>query len=279
MPLSKEEILLQTRKKLFLDLHGEHESIFGGHGLDFKEVREYNSNDDIRHLNWKITARTGTPSINLYNETKQLSVLLVYLNSAGLCFGTPKRKQETATEALTALSYAAIHYQDTLRTLFYSHAQQHWHKPGIQKGLVDLNFETANDLDPLGHCIYLSDLSQLLLQKIKRRSLIFLIGDFLDFDTQSDLGRLASQHELYCVIIRDKAEERLSASGEQTIIDPLTEQTHTLTIDRHSALRYNTLMQAHDNILYQHLHLHHINYQKIYTHDNTVDKLRLLVRR
>jgi uncharacterized protein (DUF58 family) len=271
-------IILRTRKKLFHRLHGEHESIFGGSGMEFKEVREYSGGDDIRHLNWKITARTGTPMVNHYNETKQLPVVLVYLNSGDLHFGEHRSKREHAIEVLSALGYVTLSHHDTLTTLLYSSAQQQWLAPGRHKGMVDLLFSATCALDPLGQQIDFTDLGRQLMQKIKQKSLIFLIGDFWEFGENHDLGELAFAHEIYCIIIRDHAEEVLPPRGTYEVTDPRTQKVHTLTIDKQGASRYRALIQDHEAMLQTHFSTHHIPVTKIYTDEDAIEKLAHFVR-
>ena len=272
-------IMLRTRKKHLHILHGEHESIFGGRGLEFREVREYSNEDDIRHLNWKITARTGTPMVTLYNESKQIPVVLVYLNSGGLLFGEYRSKKETATEVLTSLSYATLSNHDTLTTLFYADGQVQWMPPGRHQGIATVNYTTAQALDPLGHRIDFAPLSREIMQKIKRKSLIFLIGDFWEFTEKNDLGKLAFFHELYCIVIRDRNEETLTLRGSYEITDPLTRKTHTLHIDTQDAARYHALAKTHDRMLQKHFDQHQIAFTKIYTDEDAIDKLAQFVRR
>lgn len=276
--LSLESIILRSKKKYFHILHGEHESIFGGRGLGFREVREYSSQDDVRHLNWKITARTGTPMVNLYNETKQIPVVLVYLNSGGLHFGAGKSKRESAIEVLTSLSYAALSKHDTLRTLLYSASQPTWLAPSRHKGAVNTVFTAASRLTPLGHSIDFDQLCEQIMHKVKRKSLIFLIGDFWEFNESHDLGKLAFYHELYCILIRDRAEEQIALRGTYQITDPLTETQHTLTLDKQSASRYKTLVQAHETMLQRHFSTHRIASTKIYTDEDAVEKLAHFMR-
>ena len=272
-------IILRTKKKLFHPLHGEHESIFGGSGMDFREVREYSGGEDIRHLNWKITARTGTPMINRYNETKQLPVVLVYLNSGDLHFGTHKSKRELAIEVLTALGYATLRHHDTLTTLFYSTAQQQWLPPSRHKGMITLLYATACRLEPLGEQVDFSALTLLLRQKIKQKSLIFLIGDFWEFGADHDLGELAFAHELYCILLRDRSEETLPPKGTYAITNPRTRKAQTRTIDKRSASRYKTLIADHEAMLHAHLSTHRIAATKIYTDEDAIEKLAHFVRR
>lgn len=277
-PLSLASIVLRTQKKLFHVLHGEHESLFGGSGMSFKEVREYSSEDDIRHLNWKITARTGTPMVNLYSETKQLPVVLVYLNSGGLHYGESKTKREAAIEVLTALSYVTLNQHDTLSTLLHEGSQHQWLAPSRHRGAVQHTFETACALEPLGTQADFDALCTQILQKLKRKSLLFLIGDFWEFDAQHDLGMLAHQHELYCIIIRDHAEEQIALRGTYEITDTHTKKNHTLSIDKHTASRYERLVHAHEAMLQQHFDAHRITHTKIYTDEDAIAKLAQFVR-
>lgn len=273
--MTKNEILVRTKRKLFLNLYGEHESVFSGNGVDFKEVREYNTNDDIRHINWKVTAREQTPSVNVFNEEKQISICLVYLNSGSLEFGKEKQKKDTAIEVLTALSFATINNNDTLSTLFYSQKEQNFLKPTKNKNRVDINFELATDLQSLGNEIDHDDMSQYVLNKLKRKSIIFLIGDFLE---PLDLKLLSSKHEVYCVIVRDYAEEDLSLLGEYDFVNTQNLQSQKLTIDKATAKKYKQLLIEHDHKLYKHFKQCGIHYEKIYTSDDSIAKLNHLTR-
>ena len=146
----KKELLLKTKKKLFLNISGHHNSVLSGNGLDFKEVREYNTGDDIRHVNWKVTARNLTPSVNIFDEDKQLNIVICYLNSGSLFFGSNKSKQDVAVEVLTTLGFSTIYKNDTLTTIFFSEDEDKFLKPTKSKAIVDINFDTAYSQNPLG---------------------------------------------------------------------------------------------------------------------------------
>ena len=274
MQKSLNEIILKTKRKLFLNFFGEHNSIFSGNGLDFKEVREYNTSDDIRHINWKVTARTQSPSVNIFNEAKQLSIVLVYLNTGGLNFGEEISKKDIAIEVLTSLGYATINNNDMLTTVFYSQKDMTFHKPSKHKSILEINYEKATNLDPLGNTIDYENLNTYLLNKIKKKSIIFLIGDFLEF---GDFASLAAKHELYCIILRDKAEENLNFMGEYNFIDNSTLDEQNIAIDKKTINNYNKLFMKQDNKLFKHLRNNNIHYQKIYTSDVVIKKLNLLM--
>jgi len=271
--INKNDIILKTKKKLFLSSFGEHNSTFNGNGIDFKEVREYNTSDDIRHINWKVTARTMKPSVNIFNETKQLNIVLVYLNSGGLDFGSDKSKKDIAIEVLTSLGFSTISNNDMLTTIFYSDKHIKFNKPSKHKSIIDINYDIAQKLDPIGNTIDYKKLNQYLLNKIKKRSIIFLIGDFLE---SGDFTLLSSKHELYCVILRDKKEEELELFGEYNFIDNSTLEEINLDINKKSITEYNTLFKDKDDKLFNHLKLNGISFKKMYTTCDVVSKLSLL---
>jgi len=275
MNLTKQEILFQTKKKLFLNFHGEHTSIFSGNGIDFKEIRQYTTNDDIRHINWKNTAKTKQPSVNIYNETKQLNIVLLYLNSGGLDFGDKKSKKDIATEVITALSFATISNNDMLTTIFYDESNIKFFKPTKHKSIVDINYDVATNIKSLGKTIDYNHLNWYILNKLKKKSLIFIIGDFLDF---KDFSQISEKHEIYCIVIRDKKEENLNLLGQYNIIDTNTLKEYDINIDRKSITNYNKQMKNYDNKLFSHFKKYKINYQKIYTNDNSIEKLKILVK-
>ena len=268
--MTKQEIIVQTRKKLFLNIFGEHNSDYGGNGLDFKEIKEYTSDDDVRHINWKRTAQTQTACVNSYIETKQLNVVLVYLNGGSLEYGVQKQKREIAKEVLTSLSFAVTRNSDNLTTIFYNDGEDKYLQTTKSKTIVDINYDLASSIKHLGNKIDYTNLSHYLLHKIKQKSIIFLIGDFLE---DIDLSFLASKHEVYCVIVRDKSEENLNLKGNFSIKDTTTLLTSLINIDKQTSKKYNALIKQHDNKLQNHFKKANIRYVKIYTNDDTIGKL------
>ncbi len=271
----KKALFLKTKKKLFLNIQGEHNSIHNGNGLDFKEVREYNTGDDIRHVNWKVTARNLIPSVNTFNEDKQLNIVLVYLNSGSMYFGTHRSKQDTAIEVLTTLGFSAINKNDTITTVFWNDDLYKFHKPTKHKNIVEINFDTAYDNEPLGNSMNYDKLNIYLLNKIKKKSIIFLIGDFLDIPNFVQLGH---KHEVYSVIIRDTLEENLSLVGEYDMCDTNTNETRHILLSKKHIEKYNNLMKQHDAKLLKHFKSAGIKSKKIYTTDDVFKNLQQLVK-
>jgi len=272
---SKASLLIKSKKKLFLNTAGEHTSLFSGDGLDFKEIQQYVSGDDIRHINWKVTARKRDTNVNVFNEDKQVHIVLVYLNSGGIYFGSNKSKQDTMVETITALGYSAISKNDLLTSVFFSSNEDKFYKASKSSKILDININTAYELEPLGNSIDFNKLSHYLLGKIKQKSLIFLVGDFLQIPNLKALGK---KHEVYCAIIRDKLEENLELYGEFDFISTNTNDSQTIYLDEGAIKKYNEQMKIHDHNLFSSLQKAKIKYKKIYTHEDVVKNLRVLVK-
>jgi uncharacterized protein (DUF58 family) len=266
---------LTTKKRLFSHLSGEHSSIFSGNGLDFRELRTYNTSDDIRHLNWKVTARTGTPSVNIFSEDKRLNFVFVFLVSGGIYFGTHRAKKDTMRDVLANLSYAAFNKKDLVSTLFFSNQVESLNYSSKNKMIIEKDIKIANNLKPLGKHIDYKKLESYLLSSVKQKSIIFLIGDFLELPT---LRFLSAKHELYVAIVRDKFEEDIKLLGDFNIKDTTSLDSENIFLDEGSLKKYEELMQVHDEALFTMFHKLKIRYKKIYTDDDVVSKLLQLIR-
>ena len=274
--INKNEILLKSKKKLFLNLTGIHNTIFSGNGLEFKELRGYTSSDDIRHINWKVTSRSLNPTVNIFNEDRQLNIVLVYLNSGSIHFGSTRSKQDTMVETLLSLTQAGILSNDMVSTIFFSQNEDKFHKPTKNKSIIDINMNTAYKENPIGKSIDYEKLTHLLLHKIKKKSLIFIMGDFLDFENKFNFNLIASKHELYCAIIRDKFEENLALNGEFNIVDTNSNEKQNIFLTPKTIKKYNETIKKYDKNLYNYFDSCNIKYEKIYTCDDVQDKLNKL---
>lgn len=266
---------LITKKRLFSHLSGEHNSIFSGNGLDFRELRTYNTSDDIRHLNWKVTARTGTPSVNIFSEDKRLNFVFVFLVSGGIYFGTHREKKDTMRDILANLSYAALSKKDLVSTLFFSNKVEYLNHVSKNKMIIEKDIKIANKLNPLGKQIDYKKLESYLLSSVKQKSIIFFIGDFLELPS---FKFLSAKHEIYVAIVRDKFEEEIKLLGDFHIKDTTLLGSENMFLDEGSLKKYEELMKEHDEALFMMFHKLKIKYQKIYTDDDVVMKLLQLIK-
>lgn len=271
-----QDIILETKKKFFSKLHGEHLSIFSGNGLEFNEVKEYTIEDDIRHINWKITARTRNPSVNLFFDHKKLQISAVYLNNGGLAFGNGSSKKRVAIKILSALSFLSTNAKDSFSTLFFDTKTQQFFPPANDKYVTHRIYEYAQDLEPKGNQVSFKNLQEIVLEKIPSKSVLFFVGDFLELP---DFSKLKNNYEIYVCIIRDVAEEKLTLSGDTTLIDTNNLKKHNITLTQKTVKEYNKYIKNYDKKLFKIFKQYNINYAKFYTHEDVLGKLRDFLRR
>ena len=264
--MKKAQIVIETKRKLFANRVGNHSSIFGGSGIEFKDIRGYSTSDSARHINWRKSTKDSI-KVNTFSEDRELNIAVIFLNSGSLNFANKKAK---ALEALTALSFASIYAKESLSTIFFNNKEQLFFKPTKKASAVDINYEFANSLKYQNSINY-KELTKYIFHHIKRRSIIFIIGDFLD---EVNLQEISKIHETYCLIIRAKAEENLELLGELSVKDLNTTELTQLNIDKSSQKVYNRLFKEQDSKLLKHLHSCQIKFTKIYTNDNSVNRIK-----
>lgn len=270
-----QNIILKTKRNFYTNHHGEHISYFNGSGLEFNEVRQYNIDDDIRHINWKITARTRTPSVNVFFENRQIDVALIYLNSGGLFFGENQKKKDVAVEILSSLSFIASNNKDSLSTLFFDEKSKGFFKSTKNKNQLFINYDVVQNLDPLNCKVDFENLEEFIYENIKTKSILFFIGDFLEMP---NFKFLSKKYEIYCAVIRDKDEEEIDFNGECVIIDTNSTLQKSMNINNDIVKEYNSYMIEYDKKLFNHFKENKVSFSKFYTNENTIEKLAQFLR-
>lgn len=264
------DIVLQTRKKFFSNNYGEHISTVSGSAFEFNEVREYTIDDDIRHLNWKITARTRTPSVNTFFDNKQINVLVGYLNSGGLYF-EENSKKNLALTVFTALNYITLKNKDSLALLSFDEQEKFFFEFSSNKNYMNLAYDKLITLDALNTNINYKELQNCILKKVKTKSIIFFVGDFLKLP---EFDELFLNYEIYCCVIRDKKEENLSFHGDYNIVNTNSLNKKNMNIDAKTIKEYDKYMKEYDKKLEEYFKNYNIKYKKFYTHENPYETLR-----
>ncbi len=269
------EILVKTKRKVFSPNLGNNQTAFIGNGMDFSELREYYFGDDVRKINWKATAKSGTPYINLFTEERELNVIVAMAMGGSVTFGSKRIKQETMTEILALLGYSIMKNSDNFTPLLFSDHEEFTTK--ATKNIASLNeiVPQALGLDLFHKKADYQALCDYLLGRIKQRSILFLVGDFFE---EVDLTMLAAKHELYCIVVRDRLEENPPAFGEIDLLDPDTMQANSLEVDSSMANKVKEAVKEHDKRLYAHFNAQGIAHTKIYTDEDPFIKLNQLVR-
>ncbi len=208
------KIEIRTSRMVNEVFSGEYHSIFKGIGMEFSEVREYQPGDDIRNIDWNVTARYGHPYLKIYREERELTVMLVVDLSASQRFGTGERfKTEAAAEITAVLSLAAIKNNDKVGLLAFTDQIEIYIPPKKGKNHVLRLIREILYFKPKGRGTNTAAALEYLLGVAKKKSVIFLISDFLDTKFEKPLGIIAKKHDLIALKINDRLEMSFPKAG------------------------------------------------------------------
>ena len=228
--LTTAEIIRKVReleiksKKLTRHLFtGEYHSAFKGRGMLFKEVREYQPGDDIRFIDWNVSARFNHPFSKVFEEERELSVMLLVDVSASSLFGTTQsRKKDLITEVAAVLAFSAISNNDKVGILFFSDVIEKFIPPKKGRDHVLyivrelLTAEPKNKGTRIGHAL------QRLNNTVRQSSIVFLLSDFLDNDFEDGLKVAGKKHDVIGMKVYDKMDMQLPDAGLMEIEDSET---------------------------------------------------------
>ena len=202
---------------------GEYSSVFKGRGMSFAEVREYQYGDDIRGIDWNVTARTGSPHVKIFEEERELTLMLVVDVSASSQFGTRGRmKSELAAELCGVLAFSAIKNNDKVGLILFSDRIEKFVPP--RKGrrhalrvLRELLYHPAE-----GKGTDIAGALEYLARVTRRRAVVFLVSDFMAGEYGQALSVAARRHDLVAVRVGDRREEDIPPMGFVEFEDPET---------------------------------------------------------
>ncbi|WP_236579130.1 DUF58 domain-containing protein [Hydrogenimonas urashimensis] len=263
-------LLIKTKRQVFSEMIGNNPSLFHGEGYDFSELREYQVGDDIRKIDWTITAKLQKPYVKLFHEERELHIVAACMMGGSLFFGTHRIKQEVVAEVAAILGYSAIKNSDLFTGAIVSQSGEMVERATKRIFGVNRFVESIDGMKVLGQSTDYVKGPRRLFKRIKRRSVLFLIGDFL---SAVDLGLLSKRHEVIAVIVRDRFEEHPKPLGQVHLVDPETGATLQTHFGEKSVDRYRAQILASDKALYHHLHKHRIRFVKIYTDEDPFGKL------
>ncbi len=218
------QIEIRTRRVVDEITAGAYHSVFKGRGIEFDEVREYTTDDDVRDIDWNVTARMGSPYIKQYVEERELTVIFAVDVSASGSFGSAdSEKREKAIELAALMAFSAIRNQDKVGTIFFSDRIEFHLSPrsGRKHGLRLVREMLAREPESPGTDISLC--LDHLMHTVPRRAVVFLISDFLDDKDFSRSMRIANRrHDVIAVRILDPHEEEWPKTGPVYVEDSET---------------------------------------------------------
>jgi uncharacterized protein (DUF58 family) len=223
------KIEITTRNIVNEIFSGEYHSLFKGQGLEFSEVRDYQPGDSYRQIDWNVSARMGHPYIKIFSETRELNVIFVVDCSASTLFGTHKYlKSEFVTEITAVLAFSAITNNDKVGLLLFSDQVEKYIPPRKGKKTALRNLREVLYYQPESKGTNLANAVRYLYRLLNKRSIIFVLSDFLDRDYDNDLKILAKKHDVVAIQVIDQAEMELPRVGLLHLYDPETDSNFTV---------------------------------------------------
>jgi len=272
--LSKlQKILVRARRQVFSEMIGNNPSIFHGEGYDFIELREYMPGDDIRHIDWNITAKLKKPYIKIFREERELNVVVASMLNGSVYFGSKRLKQDVIAEVNALLSFSTIKNCYLVNSYIFTDKLESHLKPSKKLYQVHKNVEEILAFEPLNHKADYKVLSDTLFKRLKRKSLIVVVGDFFEVP---DFKILAKKHEVVAVIVRDRLEEHPPQMGFSSLVDPESGGVLEGDFNAQTVKDYAKKVLIHDRDLYATFRKHQIRFTKIYTDENSSVGLRRL---
>lgn len=204
---------------------GEYHSAFKGKGMTFSEVREYQYGDPIKGIDWNVTARFNTPFIKVFEEEREMTVMLLIDVSASKVFGTHTQlKTDLITEVAAVLSFSAIANNDKIGVIFFSDKIEHYIPPKKGKQHILRIIRDLIEFKPENTGTNISEALRYYSNVIKKKSTGFIISDFIDDDFDTALKIANNKHDLIALRIFDQREKEIPDVGLIQILDPETGQ-------------------------------------------------------
>lgn len=231
--LTTTEILKKVReleiksKKLATDLFtGEYHSAFKGRGMSFKEVREYSAGDDIRFIDWNVSARFGHPFSKVFEEERELTVMLLVDVSASSLFGTVQAsKKHIATEIAAVIAFSAVNNGDKIGVVFYSDKIEKYIPPKKGKQHALFIVRELLSVESYKKQTQLSKALRFFNNTTRQKSIAFILSDFIDTNYQDALRVAGNKHDIVGIKLYDKMDRSLPKLGMLRIEDAETGQT------------------------------------------------------
>ncbi len=227
---------------------GEYHSAFKGRGMSFSEVRAYNFGDDVRSIDWNVTARTGVPHVKVFEEERELTVMLLVDVSQSSFFGTRSQlKRDTFTEISAVLAFSAIQNNDKVGVIFFSDQIEKFIPPKKGKQHILRIIRELIDFHPKGRGTDLGHALEYFNNLVKKRSICFILSDFMTQGYEKALQVLSNRHDIIGVHLTDPAEEQLPRIGLLKAYDPETGQM--AWVDTNSKMIRDLYNQRHASAL------------------------------
>jgi len=257
-------IIIKARRKAFNLFHGNRYSNKHSDGLNFEELREYQIGDNVKRIDYNITAKKQKPYIKVFSDEKELNIILVGIFDYKTYFGGKVLKNEKMLESIATLFFSGIKSNDRVSIEIFS-KDRIFIKPTI-------NFKSISKLNNFDEDLRNVKINYKLvldsLMKYKKNSVLIIISDFF---YEYDFKKLGAKYDVYALIVRDRLEEDPSKLNGLTIIDPITNKLSVANFSH----EYKSKLLERDSKLFDNFKKSDIRYMKLYT-DDDISQLRRL---
>ena len=240
------KVEIAAKKLVHSTLQGNYLSAFKGKGIEFDEVREYADGDDIRSIDWNVTARLDKPYVKKFIEEREMVVLLLIDLSGSLDFGTQKQlKKDLALDFCSCVAFSALQNNDRVGLVLFTDKVEKFIPPRKGRKHVMRILRELLFFKPKNKTTCIDAALSFAQHLLKKHSTLFLVSDFMDpFLNKKKIKRTSRKHDLVSVILKDKLEEMLPALGLMRLEDPETGKTRLVDTSSKRVLEY--LKHQHD---------------------------------
>lgn len=217
------KIEIKTRRLSDHIFGGEYHSSFKGRGMTFSEVRQYQFGDDVRAIDWNVTARYNEPYIKVFEEERELTMMLMVDVSGSELFGTSNQfKKETVTEIAATLAFSATQNNDKVGLILFSDEIELYIPPKKGKSHVLRIIRELIEFQPKSKKTNIAVALQFLSSVMKKKAIVFLLSDFMDDDYEKTLKIAGKKHDLTGIRVYDKHDEEIPNLGMVPMLDAET---------------------------------------------------------
>jgi len=275
------KIEIKTRGLSSHIFSGEYHSAFKGRGMTFSEVREYMPGDDIRAIDWNVTARFNHPFVKIYEEERELTVIIMVDVSASGEFGTRKQfKKDLITELCAVLSFSAIQNNDKIGVIFFSDKIEKFIPPKKGKTHILRIIRELIEFKPENKKTNISEALRYVINVIKKKSIVFLISDFIGKDFEDALKLANRKHDVVALQIYDHRENELPDAGIIQLKNAETDEL--IEVDSSNSFvrrKFNELSLKKEKYLNEVFAKSGVDWIKLSTDENYVHQLMRLFKK
>jgi uncharacterized protein (DUF58 family) len=233
------ELEIKSKKITTHLFSGEYHSAFKGKGMSFREVREYHAGDDTRFIDWNVSARFSTPFSKVFEEERELTVMLLVDTSTSNLFGTVgKRKKDLITEIASVLAFSAVSNNDKVGVIFFSNTIEKYIPPKKGKAHALYIVRSLLGIEPKNNGTDIDEAIKMFNNTTRQKSIAFILSDFLATDYSNDLNLIGKKHDVIGIKVYDNMDVKLPEAGLLQLKDAETGKMKCVDTDN-ALVRYN----------------------------------------